>query len=120
MDGKITWKEFNEAIGKLKNGKAVGITGVPPNAFKCLDGANRKQLYYYIVDFWENDADYWEWHTGLGVVVPKKGDLSDLNKWQGINLMDVCLKTFSCILNYRLCQLLDRHGTSRNSVPPQT
>ena len=78
----------------MKNGKAAGITGVPPDAFKCLDGENRKQVYHYIVDFWENDADYWEWHTGLGVLVPKKGDLSDPNKWQGINLMDVCSKCF--------------------------
>ena len=83
---------------------------MPPDAFKCLDGINRKQVYHYIVDFWENDADYWEWHTGLGVLVPKKGDLSDPNKWRGINLMDVCLKIFSIILNDHLYQLLGRHG----------
>ena len=62
------------------------------------------------MDFWNNDADYWEWHTGLGVLVPKKGDLSYPNKWRGINLMDVCSKIFSCILNDRLYQLLERHG----------
>ena len=40
----------------------------------------------------------------------KKGDLSDPNKWRGINLMDVCSKIFPCIMNDRLYCLLDRHG----------
>ena len=103
-------KEFVRAIKKLKNGKAPGVTGVAPDAFKCLEGVNRKQIYWYIVDFWEGTADYWEWHVGLGVLVPKKGDLSDPNKWRGINLMDVCSKIFSCILNERLYRLLGEHG----------
>ena len=42
-------------------------------------------------------------------MVPKKGDLSDPNKWRGINLVDVCSKLFSCILNERLYCLLDEH-----------
>ena len=82
----ITWKEFNDAIRKLKCGKAPGITAVAPDALKCLDGPNKQQIFQYITDFWEDDADYWEWHTGIGVLVPKKGDLSDPNKWRGINL----------------------------------
>ena len=51
LDGEITWKEFNKAIGKLKNGKAAGITSVPPDVFKCLDGTNRRQIYKSNVDF---------------------------------------------------------------------
>ena len=43
-------------------------------------------------------------------MVPKKGDLSDPNKWQEINLMNVCSKIFSCILNNRLYKLLEKHG----------
>ena len=63
-----------------------------------------------IVKFWEGRADYAQWHQGLGVMVPKKGDLRDPNKWRGINLMDVCSNFFSCIMNERLYRLLDRHG----------
>ena len=60
--------------------------------------------------FLQYELDYNQWHKGLGIMVPKKGDLSDPNKWRGINLMDVCSKIFSCILNERLYVLLDRHG----------
>jgi len=94
----------------LKCGKAPGITAVAPDALKCLDGPNEQQIFQYITDFWEDDADYWEWHTCIGVLVPKKGDLSDPNKWREINLMDVVSKVFSCILNDRLYNLLNKHG----------
>ena len=51
LDHPITMKEFAKAIAKLKNGKAPGTTGVPPDAFKCLDGDNHKQIFHYVVDF---------------------------------------------------------------------
>ena len=92
LDSPITMKEFVRAIGKLKNNKAPGITEIPAKAFKCFVGKNRKQVYFFIVDCWEGKSDYWEWHTGLGVMVPKKGDLRDPNKWQGISLTGACSK----------------------------
>jgi hypothetical protein len=43
-------------------------------------------------------------------MLPKKGDLQDLNKWRCINLMDVGSKILSCILTERAYKLLERHG----------
>ena len=77
---------------------APGVTSVPPQALKLLGDENLRHIYKYVINFWNRTADYWEWHMGLGVMVLKKGDLSDPNKWRGINLMDVCSKIFSCIL----------------------
>ena len=74
-------KEFQRTSSKLRSNKASGVTGVPAEAFKCLNSENGKKVYFLIVDFWEGNADYWEWHTGLDVMVPKKGDLSNPNKW---------------------------------------
>ena len=34
LDSKITWEELQQAIAKLKNGKAPGLNDVPPDAFK--------------------------------------------------------------------------------------
>ena len=42
---------------------------------------------------------------------PKKGDAYDLNNWIGINLLDVCSKILSAILNKR-SQLLLKKLTS--------
>ena len=106
LDHEISFEDFKKkGVTKLQNDKASGVTGVPPEALKLLGDENLRYIYKYVVNFWNGTEKYWEWHTGLGVMVPKKGDLSDPNKWQGINLMDVCSKIFSCILNNRLYKL---------------
>jgi hypothetical protein len=108
---QITWKEFLKAVSNLQNDKAPGMICIPPNAFKCLDGKHKQTVFQYINNFGDKKADYWEWHQGLEILLPKKGNLSDPNKWRGINLMDLCSKIFSCILNNHLYRLLQRHGT---------
>jgi hypothetical protein len=45
------------------------------------------------------------------VPVLKSGDLSNPNKWQGVMLMDVCLKIFSSVMNGRAFKLLAEYGT---------
>ena len=58
LNDHISIKEFDRAIAKLRNGGAPGITEVPPEAFKCLEGENQKQVYLFVVDFWEGRGDY--------------------------------------------------------------
>ena len=72
-DAHITLKEFDRAISKSQNNGASGVMEVPPEAFKCLEGKNKKQVYLFVVDFWEGKADYWQWHIGMGIMVPQKG-----------------------------------------------
>ncbi|KAL7527281.1 hypothetical protein ACHAXR_003829, partial [Thalassiosira sp. AJA248-18] len=33
LNNPISWTEFDQAVNKLKNGKAPGLNGVPPEAF---------------------------------------------------------------------------------------
>ena len=110
LDHEISFNEFKKATMKLKNGKAPGITGAPPDAFELLNEENLRFVHGFVVDFWNNNADYWQWHIGLGIMVPKKGDLSDPNKWRVINLMDMFSKILSIVLNDRLYTLLEKHG----------
>jgi hypothetical protein len=35
LDAPFTWKEFSNAVNGLKNCKAPGLNGVPPEAFKA-------------------------------------------------------------------------------------
>ena len=62
------------------------MTGVLPQALKLLGDKYLKYIFKYVVNFWNGTVDYWQWHVGLGGPVPKKGDLSDPNKWRGINV----------------------------------
>jgi hypothetical protein len=40
LNDPITWEEFCCAVCKLKNAKAAGLKGVPPEAFKAMSPAN--------------------------------------------------------------------------------
>ena len=105
-----TWNEFRKAIFKLKNDKKPGKNGVMPNAFKCLDNHNLSTMFNFINAFWHGETDFEEWHESIGSLVPKKGDLQNLNKWRCINLMDVGSKILSCILTERAYKILEKHG----------
>jgi len=51
-------------------------------ALKALDRQLRDVLVKILTDFWENEeVDYEEWHRNILCSIPKKGDLSDPNKW---------------------------------------
>ena len=44
------------------------------------------------------------------VTVPKRGYLSDPNKWRGVNLMDIGSKVFSNLICKRLFKIIKKHG----------
>ena len=111
LNDPISWDEFDQTVNKLKNGKAAGLNGILSEAFKAMNGDVRQKVYQYICKFWSGEADYKGWHKCKCVPVPKKGDLSDPNKWRGVMLMDVCSKIFSSIMNERAFVLLDKYGT---------
>ena len=89
LDVPPSWKEFTEAVNDLTNDKAPGLNGVPPNAFKAMSPKNLKIHFNFILEFWNDNLNFEEWHEGQVVPVPKSGDLSDPNKWRRVNLMDI-------------------------------
>ena len=111
LNDPISWEEFDRAVNKLKNGKAAGLNGVPPEAYKAMNSDVRQKVFQHVRKFWSGEADYEGWHSSQCVPVPKRGDLSDPNKWRGVMLMDVCSKIFSTIMNERAFVILDKYGT---------
>ena len=69
-------------------------------------------IHKHVSDFFDGTADHKGWHRLHCMPVPKKGNLSDPKKWQGIILMDICSKVLSSIMTSRAFQLLDKCGTS--------
>ena len=53
---------------------------------------------------------YIEWKSTPIKVLPKKGDLTDLNNWRGIVLMEFSSKIVIIFINMRLQKLLKLHG----------
>ena len=100
---------------RLKNAKAAGLTGVPPEAFKAMSTANLCHVYTHCNDFFLGTADNEQLHHSQCIPVPKSDDLSDPNKWRRVMLVDVCSKIFSSIINRRAFCLLNANGTFSNS-----
>ena len=102
LDVTPSWKEFTEAVKYLTNVKAPGLNEVPTNAFKAMSPENLKVHFNFILEFWNDRMDFEEWHEGQVLPVPKSGDLSDPNKWRGVNLINIGSKIFSSLL----CKIL--------------
>ena len=79
MDVPPSWKEFTEAVNDLTNEKSPGLNGVHPNTFKAMSPKNLKVYFNFILEFWNDNLDFEEWHEGQVLPVPKSGDLSDPN-----------------------------------------
>ena len=98
LDDPPLWKKFICAIQELTNEKSSGPNGVPPNDFKFMSKENLCHHFDFIPEFWEEKVDFEEWHEGNVVPVHKSGDLSDPNKFIGVNLMDIGAKFFGSLI----------------------
>ena len=97
-------------VVKLTNDKAPGLNGVPPNAFKVMKAEKLLHLFDFILEFWEDRLDFLEWHEGQVVLVPKSGNISNPNKWRGVNLVDISAKVFSSMMYKRLFKVIKAHA----------
>ena len=111
IDNPITFSEVKRAINKLKKGKSPGLNGIPPDALKAMYNPSQRTVHHHVCNFFEGKVDHEGWHNSQCIPVPKKCDLSDPNKWQGIMLMDMCSKVFLLVMTARAFTLLDKHGT---------
>lgn len=106
-----SYTEVQEALKKMKFEKSPGLNGIPTEAFKNLTGKGFSQLVETITRVW-TDPDYVpkEWCDIKLTVLPKKGDLADPNKWQGIALGDIAGKCISLVITLRLTRHISKHG----------
>ena len=83
---------------------------LPTNSFKSMSEEKLCHHFDFITEFWEDKVDFEEWNEGQVVPVPKTGDLSDPNKWRGLNLIDIWSKVFSILIYKRLFKIIKKQG----------
>ena len=95
-------EEILIALKGLKGNKAGGKNGILPEMVKNL-GSNQLD---YILDLfhsvWKEESVPKEWRDAILVPIPKKGDLSICDNWQGISLLDTVGKLFAKVIQRRL------------------
>ena len=98
-----TEEELEEAIFKMKKGKAAGKSGILPELLLYGGGALWLRLLELIQDMWNQGRVVSDWKDALIVPIPKKGDLQQCDNWRGIvSLLDVAGKVFARVIQERL------------------
>ena len=77
---------------KLKSGKAAGESGILPEMVRamCCDGDSAEMLVELVRDVWEEACVPADWSDAVLIPIPKKGDLSECDKWRGICSSGYC------------------------------
>ena len=106
-------EEIKRHIMKMMNRKSPGLNGIPPEAYKLaagtesgLDAISAMVQEYFESESYDPDAFHW---ISLKLL-PKKGRLSDPNKWRGIALLDIGSKLISSVSAERLMLHLNEFG----------
>ncbi len=105
LDHPITLEEVQDAIKKLKKGKAVGVDGIFNEVFKCGDEQVATYLWKLFQLVFESEQFPEDWARGLIFPLFKGGPEEfklDPNKYRGITLLSIVGKTYTVILNKRL------------------
>ena len=106
--GPPTKAEIIKAIKTIKNGKAAGPDGIPPEALKADPAVSAEILQPLLQKIWEDEEMPENWKIGYMVKLPKKGDLSLCNNWRGIMLLSVPSKILTRVILERLKEALDK------------
>ncbi len=98
---KITVDEVEQALKKLKSGKAAGQDQIPAELLKHGGTSMIQVLTQLMNRCWEEQIPD-EWCQGMIVKLPKKGNTTYCSNWCGITLLLVPGKAFCTVLLVRL------------------
>ena len=104
-----TVHELTKAIGKFKNGKAGGASGILPEMVEaaCCEDDFLELLLDLVQAMWKEGEVPKDWSDALFVPIPKNGDLSECDNWRGIALLDTVGKVVARIIQERLQTLAE-------------
>ena len=94
----------------MTNDILTGLNKVPPKSFKSLNDDNLTHLLDFFKKCCLEETDFYEWHEGQIIPVPKSEDLYNTNKCRGVALMDIGAKIFTSIPCGRAFKIIKAHG----------
>ena len=98
-----TLTELEQAIGRMKCGKAAGIDGITADVLKAGGRVLAERLHLLFLDVWENEEEMEEWSTAILIRLFKnKGDKRDCGNYRGISLLPIASKVFSRVILNRV------------------
>ena len=95
-----TMDELTSAVGKLKNAKAGGESGILPEMVKAgfSEDTFSEKMLNLVQTPWNEKKVPKDWSDAVLIPIPKKGDLRKCDNWRGIALLDVVGKVVARII----------------------
>ena len=103
----ISENEVEDAVKRLKNGKAAGDDHIAAELLKHGGRIVIQELTKLLNQCWREQKVPHDWRNGVIVKLPKKGSLSECNNWRGVTLLSIPGKVLSSVLLYRLRDAVD-------------
>ncbi|XP_024884072.1 uncharacterized protein LOC112462473, partial [Temnothorax curvispinosus] len=103
-------EEVHEAVKKLRTKKAVGVDGIPMEAWKYGGRFVRNGLVELIRQIWMEGDFPKDWKTSIIVPLHKRGDQEVVGNYRGISLLCSAYKIYAEILRNRLELEVERLG----------
>ena len=100
-------KEVKETLKKFKRHKAPGPDEIPMEFFKEITDVKLDGLLEVLNDWWKSEEVPEEQLQARIVLIFKKGDSSDLDKYRPISLLNALYKIFAAIIQKRLAATID-------------
>ena len=109
LDKEINETEVQQAIDKLKNGKAAGIDGTSPEILKLAKPKITSYLTKLFNGIYTKSFFPTDWITSIIVPIHKKGSKLLTDNYRGISLLGLTSKVFTSIINTRLYNWLENN-----------
>jgi exonuclease III len=98
----LRWGEVEEALKRMKPGKAPGVDELPIELVKEAGVVGVQWLYRVMKVVWRERRVPKEWTKGVIIPIFKKGDRKQCKNYRGITLMCHCAKVYEKILERRI------------------
>lgn len=95
-------EEIEQALRKLKAGKAAGEDGISSEFLKNLPTEGQQEIYELIKDIWSKKSLIESWRGATIYTIFKKGDKNKTGNYRGISLLNVGYKVLASIMARRL------------------
>ena len=98
----LSMGELEEALKRMKNGKASGVDQIPAELLKSMGYNGREWFSELLAMLWEGQDIPEDWKKDLICLIYKKGDKTECSNYRGISLMSHAFKVYERILERRL------------------
>ena len=115
---EITIEEVNKAVKSLRSSKTGGPSEVVEEHFKFLEHERLRWVTTLLNKILKDERILQEWKKSQLVPIYKeKGDPMDCKNYRGIKLLEVGLKILEKVLDRRLREIIQIHGTQYEFQP---